>query len=131
MFDSVFDEKSSQDDIFQEAGKFVVENALKGYNGSIFVYGQTGSGKSKLIRSPSMNLLTDRMILAHTMQGDCNSEEYADNTDRGLMPRIFDYIFLSLEKQDEVRVLDVTQNFSNLSSGGPFNGFDEVLVLLS
>jgi hypothetical protein len=52
------------------AAKPVVEDVLKGYNGTIFAYGQTSSGKT------------------HTMQGpDITSEQ------RGIIPRIVENIF--------------------------------------
>ncbi len=45
-----FDERdpnyASQEDIFNDLGRFVLDNAMKGYNCSVFAYGQTGSGKS-------------------------------------------------------------------------------------
>jgi kinesin family protein 1 len=37
---------ADQDSIFQDLGMFVLDNAFKGYNCSVFAYGQTGAGKS-------------------------------------------------------------------------------------
>ena len=45
-YDAIFDENTPQDEVFNVAGKVVADNAIKGYNGSIFAYGQTGSGKT-------------------------------------------------------------------------------------
>src|SRR6202012_3560436 len=45
-----FDRKDShyagQDNLFDDLGKPLLDNAFKGYNNCIFAYGQTGSGKS-------------------------------------------------------------------------------------
>ena len=43
--DKVFDESRSTSELFEEVANPIVENALKGYNGTIFAYGQTSSGK--------------------------------------------------------------------------------------
>eukprot|EP00041_Stephanoeca_diplocostata_P017928 m.370775 g.370775 ORF g.370775 m.370775 type:complete len:862 (+) comp20862_c0_seq1:136-2721(+) len=45
-FDAHDDTYVSQEDVFKELGEPVVENALHGYNSTIFAYGQTGSGKT-------------------------------------------------------------------------------------
>lgn len=38
-YDSVFDEYSSQQDVYSEAAFSVVENSFTGYNGTVFAYG--------------------------------------------------------------------------------------------
>jgi kinesin family member 5 len=45
-FDDVFDEVTSQQQIYEAACMPIVENVLRGNNGSLFVYGQTGTGKT-------------------------------------------------------------------------------------
>ena len=45
-FDSVFDQSSSQKEIYSKVGEPVVSSILQGYNGTIFAYGQTGTGKT-------------------------------------------------------------------------------------
>ncbi|KAG5674440.1 hypothetical protein PVAND_004411 [Polypedilum vanderplanki] len=45
-FDHIFDEGSSNADVFEVIAKPIVENALNGINGTIFAYGQTSSGKT-------------------------------------------------------------------------------------
>ncbi|ELA46740.1 hypothetical protein VCUG_01766 [Vavraia culicis subsp. floridensis] len=59
--------KSSQNEIFEQIGKQMVINTIKGYNSTIFAYGQTGSGKT------------------YTIKGD--------NHHPGIVPRIFNYVF--------------------------------------
>ncbi|XP_033125749.1 kinesin-like protein KIF6 [Anneissia japonica] len=69
-FESVFDQKAKQEEIFDKVAKGVLENALQGYNGTIFAYGQTGSGKT------------------FTVTG--GAEKYSD---RGIIPRSLSYLF--------------------------------------
>jgi kinesin family protein 6/9 len=52
--------------------KPVIENCIKGYNGTIFVYGQTGSGKT------------------HSMSGGETWEQ------RGIIPRTFSHLFKNI-----------------------------------
>ena len=46
IFDYVFHQDSSQDTVFDRVAKPVVDDVLKGFNGTIFAYGQTGTGKT-------------------------------------------------------------------------------------
>ena len=45
-FDRVFNTDTTQEMIYDYAAKPIVEDVLKGYNGTIFAYGQTSSGKT-------------------------------------------------------------------------------------
>ena len=45
-FSKIFDQNSSQEDVFESVAKPLVLSCLDGYNGTIFAYGQTGSGKT-------------------------------------------------------------------------------------
>lgn len=45
-FDQIFDKDAKQEKVFDRVAKEVVEDAVEGYNGTIFAYGQTGSGKT-------------------------------------------------------------------------------------
>jgi kinesin family member 5 len=71
QFDRVFEANASQTDVFVDSAKNIVDDIMKGYNGTIFAYGQTGSGKT------------------HTMMGDMESESM-----RGLTPRLVEEIFV-------------------------------------
>ncbi|CAF1598995.1 unnamed protein product, partial [Didymodactylos carnosus] len=70
VFDKVFRPDATQEKVYIEAAKEIVEYVLKGYNGTIFAYGQTSSGKT------------------HTMQGVLNKEN-----EQGIIPRIVQDIF--------------------------------------
>ena len=77
-FDSVFPCSVSQAELYRDVASELIEQALQGYNATVFAYGQTGSGKS------------------HTMMGDIGSEEEA-----GVIPRAIAHIFSHIEQTAE------------------------------
>lgn len=77
-FDRVFDQESSQEEVFEAVGRPVVEDVLEGYNGTLFAYGQTGSGKT------------------YTMMG----LDVLDEGKRGIMPRAASAIFQQVNQAD-------------------------------
>ncbi|KAI8621098.1 P-loop containing nucleoside triphosphate hydrolase protein [Chytriomyces sp. MP71] len=72
-FDRIFNWEASQMQVFDYAAGAVIEDVMRGYNGTIFAYGQTGSGKT------------------HTMMGDMESDEW-----KGLTPRLVETIFSTI-----------------------------------
>ena len=88
---------SKQEDVFDAVGKRVTDGCLAGiaigsgsifvnrtthmtgYNGTIFAYGQTGSGKT------------------YTIMGSQGSDHSSDQ--RGLLPRVLQYLFNSIDAQ--------------------------------
>jgi kinesin family protein 15 len=83
-FDHVANETSSQKDMFNVAGRPIVDNCLRGFNSCLFAYGQTGSGK------------THSMLGGEQMAGDA---AVAGDERRGLIQRIFEQIFAAAETQ--------------------------------
>jgi len=45
-FDFIFDKETSQEEIYLNTSKLLLEEVLEGYNATIFAYGATGSGKT-------------------------------------------------------------------------------------
>ena len=43
---NIFDTDANQDEVYNKIGPNLINNALQGYNNTIFCYGQTGSGKT-------------------------------------------------------------------------------------
>ncbi|KAJ8919562.1 hypothetical protein NQ315_002184, partial [Exocentrus adspersus] len=74
-FHKVFDQRSNQEDVFDNVAKPVVNSVLQGFNGTIFAYGQTGSGKTYSITGSPKNY-----------------------NDRGIIPRSIQYVFAQNEK---------------------------------
>jgi len=79
-FDQVLPMDIGQAQVFERVGKNVVQNALDGYNSTVFAYGQTGSGKT------------------FTITG--GTEKYED---RGIIPRALSMIFASFRSQPNVQ----------------------------
>lgn len=48
-FDRVFDDTTSQADIYESTAKPLLDNVLDGYNATVFAYGATGCGKTHTI----------------------------------------------------------------------------------
>jgi len=78
FLDYMFPPNATQANVYEYAGKPLISEIMKGYNGTIFAYGQTGSGKT------------------HTMQGDLENDRQ-----RGLVPRMIDAIFDEIMDSDE------------------------------
>eukprot|EP00163_Fabomonas_tropica_P028141 TRINITY_DN5670_c0_g1_i3.p1 TRINITY_DN5670_c0_g1~~TRINITY_DN5670_c0_g1_i3.p1 ORF type:complete len:963 (-),score=347.27 TRINITY_DN5670_c0_g1_i3:168-3056(-) len=51
-YDAVFGPGSTQEEVYEDAARAVIEDILDGYNGTIFAYGQTGSGKTHTMFGP-------------------------------------------------------------------------------
>lgn len=69
-FDAIYDENSTQSDLYEETFRDLVDSVLNGYNATIFAYGQTGTGKT------------------HTMEGKSEDPEQ-----RGVIYKCIDHIF--------------------------------------
>lgn len=82
-YDCVGGPETEQEAIFESVAKPVTEYCLHGYNGTIFAYGQTGSGKT------------------FTMQGPMTEANLIDFSQRGLIPRTFEYLFECIRAEEE------------------------------
>ena len=52
-FDGVLDVDSTQQQVYELAGRSIVASLFDGFNGTIFSYGQTASGKTYTMQGPS------------------------------------------------------------------------------
>ncbi|XP_047338368.1 kinesin-like protein KIN-12D isoform X2 [Impatiens glandulifera] len=84
-FDHVACESIDQETLFKMAGLPMVENCLSGYNSCMFAYGQTGSGKT------------------HTMLGEIEELQVKPSPNRGMTPRIFEFLFARIQAEEESR----------------------------
>jgi kinesin family protein 18/19 len=48
-FDRVFDENTTQADVYEATSKNLLDSVLDGYNATVFAYGATGCGKTHTI----------------------------------------------------------------------------------
>ncbi|XP_062378066.1 kinesin-like protein KIF15 [Sardina pilchardus] len=81
-YDHVADMDTTQEAVFSNVAKNIVESCINGYNGTIFAYGQTGSGKT------------------FTMLGPSECDSFSDDL-RGVIPRSFEYLFFLINREVE------------------------------
>ncbi|KAF4722522.1 hypothetical protein FOZ62_008446, partial [Perkinsus olseni] len=72
-FDTVYNEESTQPEVYERTARKAVRSVLQGYNATILAYGQTGTGKT------------------HTMEGFVT--DYYHDSQRGIIPRSMAEIF--------------------------------------
>lgn len=68
-YDFIFDELASNEDLFSECTKPLIQSVLEGYNASVFVYGATGAGKTFTMLGsedlPGITFLTMKELFKH------------------------------------------------------------------
>ena len=98
QFDAFFDEKTTQETVYEKVARPIIDGVLDGYNGTLFAYGQTGTGKT------------------YTMMGNEEAEgssPLADD-DRGIIPRALDQIFDTVRESAEEFIYEVTMSYVQL-----------------
>ncbi|KNE54260.1 hypothetical protein AMAG_00252 [Allomyces macrogynus ATCC 38327] len=100
-FDRVFDEQTTQEEIFDHVAKEAVQSVMDGFNATIFAYGQTGSGKT------------------FTITG--GAEKYSD---RGLIPRTIQFIFKEMTKRPN-RKYQVSVSYLEIYNESGFDLLDD------
>jgi len=88
LFDGVFDEKSSQIEVYKRVVSPLIQQVLDGYNCTVFAYGPTGTGKT------------------YTMEGERSNLECSWQEDplSGIIPRALNHLFQNISSNDVVRV---------------------------
>jgi len=97
----IFDEQSTQHDVFEGIGRKVVDNVMQGFNGTIFAYGQTGSGKT------------------FTMTGGADRYE-----DRGLIPRTLSLIFEQAAARSATHSFSISISYLEIYNDDGFDLLD-------
>ncbi|KAK4878464.1 hypothetical protein RN001_010970 [Aquatica leii] len=82
-FDSVYDQESYTENIYNDICYPLIESVLEGYNSTIFVYGQTGCGKS------------------FSMEGT----KSGNSPEKGIISRAFEHIFEAISVTSGVKYL--------------------------
>ena len=77
-FDKVFSQTTTQEEVFQDTSKEIINSVIQGYNGTIMAYGQTSSGKT------------------YTMKGEDNNH--------GIIPRTIKEIFNLIENDNNYSI---------------------------
>ncbi len=79
-FNGIIEANATQDDVFKKVGIAAVQNAIEGFNFTIFAYGQTGSGKT------------------FTLTG--GTEKYID---RGIIPRAISMLYNEYRSRTDIQ----------------------------
>ena len=107
-FDKILNPSSSQQEIFDLAGKPIIDSVLEGFNGTIFAYGQTSSGKTYTMMGDLSNLnnnnnnnitlninsVRKNNVVNINNNNITNNNNLIDsNSNEGIIPRMVNYIF--------------------------------------
>ncbi|OCK77764.1 kinesin family protein-like protein [Lepidopterella palustris CBS 459.81] len=81
-FDRVFDENTTQSDVYEATTKSLLDSVLQGYNATVFAYGATGCGKTHTItgtaQQPGIIFLTMQELFERI--GDMQEEKVTEIT---------------------------------------------------
>lgn len=81
-YDCAFPATITQEEVYDQTARPIVESVMEGYNGTIFAYGQTGTGKT------------------WTMEGDSSKDSR-----KGIIPRSFEQIFKTINQTSNIQYL--------------------------
>ena len=81
-FNKIFPPSSSQECIYENGAKNIIDSVLSGYNGAIITYGLTGTGKT------------------YTIEGKLDNEEK-----KGIIPRVINDIFNYIYNNEKIEFL--------------------------
>lgn len=84
QFDKVYNEFSTQQDVYNGTAKLYITNFINGQNVTVFAYGATGAGKS------------------HTMLGNTRADSAANNADNGIIPNAVKDVFTELNNKKKL-----------------------------
>ena len=87
-FDHVFESTASQDALYADCMKPLVQSVLKGMNATVLAYGQTGSGKTHTMGSSATS--------AEAARAGASSETATFGSTVGLIPRALQELFGSV-----------------------------------
>lgn len=73
-FDSVLPPRADQSSMYHVVAKGIVEDVLKGYNGTVIAYGQTGTGKTYTIFGPSAEWESSAALLPSSGPSSSSSD---------------------------------------------------------
>ncbi|VEU20242.1 DEKNAAC101224 [Brettanomyces naardenensis] len=136
VFDRLFDQNSSQEEVYNYTGKPLLDSVLEGYNATVFAYGATGCGKTYTIsgkpENPGVIFLTLRDLFSRieSSRDDRDAEvtlsylEIYNETIRDLLNPRTDSRILQLRENDHTRIF-----VTNLSEHHP-QSVNEVMDMI-
>jgi kinesin family protein 18/19 len=70
MFDRVFDDNTTQNDVYESTTRGLLDSVLDGFNATVFAYGATGCGKTHTISWVRVN--RGQTVANNMIQGNCS-----------------------------------------------------------
>ncbi|GAB0092447.1 Kinesin-like protein [Sergentomyia squamirostris] len=104
VYDHVFGEDSSQEEVYVKTTAPLVKDVLSGLNAAAFAYGATGSGKTHTMLGPNPKK-------AATPQTDTAPKTALEQANDGLMVRAIAEIFEFVEKSDNSEAIRVSISY--------------------
>ena len=102
-FNEIFESNTSQQKISEILVPKIINNAIDGYNSTIFCYGQTGTGKT------------------YTMCGKNNDPQ---NPNSGIIPRLINSLFKKIEKEKNI-LYNIYISFIEIYNENAYDLFDK------
>lgn len=100
IYDNVYDEASTQEEVYQTTTASLVKDVLDGYNAAVFAYGATGSGKTHTMLGPNPR----KAATPATAQPPNTSNAGGD----GLMVKAIADIFKHVEQAEDPKKFKVS-----------------------
>lgn len=93
IYDYLFDEDSTQDEVYQTTTSPLIKDVLKGLSAAVFAYGATGSGKTHTMLGPN-----PRKAATPSSEGPPKTSSGSGD---GLMVKAIDEIFQHVENAED------------------------------
>lgn len=101
MFDRVFDENTTQQDVYEATTKSLLDSVLDGYNATVFAYGATGCGKTHTITYVQRHTVTK-------WNADTNS---GTPQDRGIIYLTMGELFNRIHELQTEKVTEISLSY--------------------
>lgn len=102
-FDRVFDDTTSQADIYESTAKPLLDNVLDGYNATVFAYGATGCGKTHTI--------TCVLFWKYDVTNKLLTSSRGSPSDPGIIFLTMQELFEKINERSEEKVTEVTLSY--------------------
>ncbi|GJP40869.1 hypothetical protein CLOM_g536 [Closterium sp. NIES-68] len=105
-FDHVAGENATQEDLFEPAGRPIVENCLAGYSSTMFTYGQVRPTARLEVERPIPCLLGSDVDKADLRKSRVENADVEVDSRWGMIPRIFQLAFALMKQEAQQRTTD-------------------------
>ena len=111
-FDYIFDEESSNVEVYLNAINPIVKNSMEGFNGTVFAFGQTASGKTHTIFGHNNERGVAYYLLENLFQ-NLNCKSHFNGVMLVSFIEIYNENIFDLLSSDNNKNLTIAENFGN------------------